>query len=300
MRKREGILCWLTVILFCCTTSAFGKVYEVGIGDDCDPGVVGGSSLYGPVCFTPAVLSINVGDSVSFYSYADSVTTGAHNVVADDGSFRCARGCDGEGGDGTPYDIFRCFPSGGCGFNPVPPGFGFTREFDVPGIVKYHDEVTGAPGVIYVGVLPPGAIGTNVTGTWFDSAQGGMGFMVEVVPGSPLQMLAAWLTFSPEGDSSWVVGLGPIAGDHATLSATQTVGSGARFPPNFDPAHVADQSWGTLTFTFSDCNHGHVDWSSTLAGYGNGGMDLTRLTLPAGLTCPAGAGAASDAGVAPQ
>ena len=42
---------------------------------------------------------------------------------------------------------------------------------------------------------------------------------------------------------------------------------------------------GTLTFRFSDCNHGHVDWNSSVPGYGSGGMDLTRLTLPAGLTC---------------
>jgi hypothetical protein len=113
-----------------------------------------------------------------------------------------------------------------------------------------------------------------------------MGFMVEVLPGPPMQMLASWLTFSPQGDSAWVVGLGSIVGNQATLSAMQTVGGGARFPPNFDPADVAAQSWGTLTFTFSDCNHGHVDWSSTTPGYGSGGMDLTRLTQPAGLTCP--------------
>jgi plastocyanin len=104
MRNRKGILCWLTVILSCCTTSAFGKVYEVGIGDDCDQGVISGMAVapgYGPVCFYPAVLTISVGDSVHFYQYADTLFTGAHNVVADDGSFRCARGCDGEGGDGT-------------------------------------------------------------------------------------------------------------------------------------------------------------------------------------------------------
>jgi plastocyanin len=282
MRNREGILFWLTVILFCCATSAFGKVYQVAIGDDCDPGVIGGTSFgYAPACFTPSALTINVGDSVHFSQYAETLFTGPHNVVADDGAFRCARGCDGEGGDGTPTS-----DTIGIGFTPASLRMDFTLEFDVPGVVKYHDEVTWAPGVIYVGVSPPGAIGNGYTGTWFNSTQSGMGFVVEVLPGSPMQMLAAWLTFSPEGDSSWIVGLGPIAGRHATLSATQTVGSGARFPPNFDPANVQTQSWGELTFTFADCNHGHVDWSSTITGYGNGGMDLTRLTEPAGVTCP--------------
>jgi hypothetical protein len=62
--------------------------------------------------------------------------------------------------------------------------------------------------------------------------------------------------------------------------------TGCFFAPPFDAANVHTQSWGELTFTFADCNHGHVDWSSTIPGYGSGGMDLTRLTEPAGVTCP--------------
>ena len=273
MRDGHGIRRWLTVALFVCATSAFGTTYQVAIGDHCDPSDIIEASFHG-VCFTPAVLTINVGDSVHFFQDAEYPYIGLRNVVADDGSFRCARACD-EGADGMP-----------AGYGN-PNGLDFTREFDVPGIVKYHDEVTGAQGVIYVGVLPPAAIGTSFTGTWFNSAQGGMGFMVEVLPGAPLQMLASWLTFSPEGDPAWIVALGPVDGDHATLQATQTVGSGARFPPNFDPSNVHTQSWGELTFTFFDCNHGHVDWSSSVVGYGCGGMDLMRLTLPAGEACPA-------------
>jgi hypothetical protein len=41
----------------------------------------------------------------------------------------------------------------------------------------------------------------------------------------------------------------------------------------------------TLTFTFTDCNHGTVDFDSVL-GYGAGSMNLTRLTQPASLSCP--------------
>jgi hypothetical protein len=88
-----------------------------------------------------------------------------------------------------------------------------------------------------------------------------------------------------KGDQSWIAALGPIDGNRAVLQGVQTVGAGARFPPNFDAANARQESWGTLTFTFSDCNHGRVEWNSTLPGYGSGGMDLTRLTLPAGLTC---------------
>ena len=266
MRDEFRVLRWVMVLLLACASPAFATTYQVGIGDDCDPGQMGGTSFgYGSACFTPAVLTINVGDSVHFYQYAETLFTGPHNVVADDGSFRCARGCDGEGGDGTPASDSICYRSG-CGYSGASVRMDFTREFDVPGIVKYHDEVTGAPGVIYVGVSPPGAIDGGYTGTWFNSAQGGMGFMVEVLPGSPMQMVASWLTFSPEGVPIWIVGLGPIDDDEATLQATHIVGSGALFPPKFDPSNVQAQTWGELTFTFSDCDHANVQWSIGIPG----------------------------------
>ncbi len=158
----------------------------------------------------------------------------------------------------------------------------FTRQFNVPGIVKYHDEVGHATGVIIVIPLP---IAMGTTGSWYDPAQSGHGFSLQVLAGPPQQLLAYWFTFSPQGDQSWIAALGPIDGNRAVLQGVQTVGAGARFPPNFDAANARQDSWGTLTFTFSDCNHGHVDWNPTTPGYGSGGMDLTRLTLPAGLTC---------------
>jgi hypothetical protein len=94
--------------------------------------------------FWPTPLTINVGDSVLFsnapnYNSDDGTfVIGLHNVVADDGSFRCAVGCDGEGGDG----------------NPSAASWYFTRTFDTPGVVRYHDEATGAAGVITVLTLP--------------------------------------------------------------------------------------------------------------------------------------------------
>jgi len=100
--------------------------YAVGIGVDC--------SFIG-VCFDPSLLTVSVGDSVKFYIYGDAGDTGLpHNVVADDGSFRCAMGCDGEGGDGTPRNYTT--------------QWSFVRTFATPGIVSYHDEVSQAAGVI--------------------------------------------------------------------------------------------------------------------------------------------------------
>jgi len=100
----------------------------VGIGDDCDPIDLGN------LCFYPTPLTIRAGDSVTFYPYDSNVFNGPRNVVADDGSFRCASGCDGEGGDGTPKRR----------------AWQFTRTFNTPGAVAYHDEVSRVSGVIVV------------------------------------------------------------------------------------------------------------------------------------------------------
>ena len=233
---------------------ALGTEHRVGIGDECPGG-----------CFTPANLTINPGDSVTFFVYADSYPTGRHNVVADDGSFRCARGCDGEGGDGTPHDSWS-----------------FTRTFATPGRIGYHDEVSGAKGVILVRESAPFAIGPGMTGAWFDPAQSGHGLLVEVLPENRFQ--AAWLAFDPSGAQAWFIGVGTYAGNTATVVDVMQP-SGGRWIPHFDPSRIVRTSWGTLTFTFTECNRGRVDFSS-IAGFGSGSMELTRLTRPDGLPCP--------------
>jgi hypothetical protein len=135
--------------------------------------------------------------------------------------------------------------------------------------------------VIFV-VDPNSAIGAGHTGTWFDPAQSGHGIFIEVL--SENRFLAAWATFDPNGNQAWFTGVGSYSGNIATISAVVQPGGG-RWIPNFDSTQVVRNPWGTLTFTFTDCDHGHVDFVSE-AGYGRGGMDLTRLTMPAGLTCP--------------
>ena len=110
--------------------------YHVTIADGC-----AGSSL----CLAPNPLVIHAGSTVAFavycggfdYFYDDYACTTPgtqrHNIVADDGSFRCARGCDGDGGYGTP-----AVNDG---------GWGFTRIFHAPGMVRYHDEGSGSIGL---------------------------------------------------------------------------------------------------------------------------------------------------------
>jgi hypothetical protein len=128
-----------------------------------------------------------------------------------------------------------------------------------------------------------GAIGPGFTGSWFDPAQSGHGLMLEVL--SDHRLLAMWFAFNPAGNQqAWFGGVGTYSGNTATIIGA-ALPTGGRWIPNFDQNSIVQHPWGTLVFTFTDCNHGKVDFNSGL-GYGNGSMNLFRLTQPAGLACP--------------
>ena len=129
-------------------------------------------------------------------------------------------------------------------------------------------------------------IGNGFTGTWVEAAAAGqIGLGLEVLPGGNL--VAEMYTYAPAGGQAWVGGVGPIIdGDHATITVSTINGPGGRFAPNFDPSQVANTTWGTLSLRFSDCNHGTLDWASSVPGYGSGSLPIIRMTLPAGLSCP--------------
>ncbi|HEX6833501.1 MAG TPA: plastocyanin/azurin family copper-binding protein [Rudaea sp.] len=82
---------------------------------------VGGSGLV----FDPNVLTIAPGDNVVFVNAG-----GFHNVVADDGSFRCAHGCDKDGGNGAASNS----------------QWVVNLTFPTPGTYGYYCETHGTPG----------------------------------------------------------------------------------------------------------------------------------------------------------
>lgn len=119
------------------------------------------------VAFSPQFLTIQAGDTVTFLNLG-----GYHNVVADDGSFRCAHGCDGDG-------------EGGNG-NPTSDLWFATVVFPTPGTVGYFCEPHGSPGSGMFGTIIVQARATPAT-----PAPAG-GLALDVLLGAVLAALAAW------------------------------------------------------------------------------------------------------------
>jgi len=121
------------------------------------------------------------------------------------------------------------------------------------------------------------------TGAWYDPGQSGHGLLIEVLPAD--RILAFWFTFDAEGKQAWFGGDGVIEGDIAFIHVMQ--GTGGKWIPNFAPSEYQQFPWGNLTLTFTDCNHGRVDFAGNGDPplWGVGHMDLTRLAMPSGLSC---------------
>lgn len=158
----------------------------------------------------------------------------------------------------------------------------------------------GIVGGTFLALIPnPGlgassgpGIGGFTSGNWYNPAMDGIGFQIEATtaidPASRLPvMLAYWFTYAPDASTqAWIYAQGVYDPQSSTVTLPAIVTSGARFPPNFVHADINAVPWGTLTFTFSDCNNGTASWTSTVPGYGSGTMPMTRLTQIEGTSCP--------------
>jgi plastocyanin len=116
--SRKTIMFGIVATLSLFSAGAFATDHPVTVGAN------GGFS------FAPATLSIAAGDTVT-WTYAGG--TAPHNVRSDAGSvtnFRCANGCDGAGGNGTPSAV----------------GWTATVAFPTPGTIPFYCEIHGGPG----------------------------------------------------------------------------------------------------------------------------------------------------------
>jgi YVTN family beta-propeller protein len=129
----------------------------------------------------------------------------------------------------------------------------------------------------------------GISGTWYDPAHDGEGWFVELL--DEHTAMVYWFTYTPPavgGDraQAWIGGLGEITGSSIVVpSAGSWISSGPPFGPDFDPDQVALNPWGKFVLSFSGCDGGVMYYQSDDLDYGNGSLDLVRLTHIETLAC---------------
>jgi hypothetical protein len=118
------------------------------------------------------------------------------------------------------------------------------------------------------------------SGTWFEPATSGQGFLFEYLPASQT-LAASWYTYDftdPDTDGSqpplWLTAVGPVTDDSAELAVTLTRGGA------FDTSDPVSQSAvGTLSIRSNGCQSAVADYAITIDGTArSGSIDLQRLT----------------------
>lgn len=258
--------------------------------------------------FSPSTLTINVGDTVTF-----SNSGGFHNVVGSGAAtFRCANGCDGEGGNG----------------NASAASWSFTRTFNTPGVVNFLCEVHSGSmnGTITVtgggGGNQPGEL--RLVSAAASRSESGGNFTVQVertggddgavsvdyatsngsaTVGSDYTATSGTLQFADNVDGTQNVTI-PILDDSAdeadeTLSFTLSNPTGGATLGNptaatltiLDDENPTPQP-GTLGFTATSFSANEISGNATISVSRSGGTDGAVSALYA--TSPGSAGAGTD------
>jgi peptidyl-prolyl cis-trans isomerase A (cyclophilin A) len=124
------------------------------------------------------------------------------------------------------------------------------------------------------------------TGTWFDPANPGKGFLIEIaqVDGSssgPL-VVVSWYDFH-QGKQIWMIGTAPFAWGASSVEVPLQISEGAQFGSAFVPGQVvSNPNFGRITLRFTGCDTGSFTYTTQ---YGNGTFPVKALTLPTDEVC---------------
>jgi plastocyanin len=192
-----------------------------------------------PYGYSPSTVTITAGDSVTWMN----TSQGYHNVHADDNSFRCANGCDGDGhgGDGDPsYNAWQ-----------------FTMTFTKPGSVSFHCDIHGSMGMVGTITVNPAAGGGGSPGSLsFTQAS----YSADDTAGS------AAIAVKRTGGSS-----GAVSVKYATSNGTAV--SGTNYQAASGTLNWADGDAASKSFPVPVINDGKADGNHTV---------LLALSAPAG------------------
>lgn len=240
--------CFGAILLLISFPAAASEEHNVTLQDD---------------AFSPQHITITAGDSVRWTNQGSH----PHNVVADDGSFRCAEGCDSPGspaGDAGPDSYHGSENSPG---DPSASNWSFSLTFDEPGTINYHCEAHGSPGVGMFGSVtvepaedppeePAFEINHGLAGSWYNPATSGQGFLLDfVVAVDPPMLVVYWFTHAQEagGPSAlrWKFVDGRYEPGDSSIDLDVYLVTGGVFD---QPDEVSMELIGVATLEFDSCS----------------------------------------------
>lgn len=124
----------------------------------------------------------------------------------------------------------------------------------------------------------------GASGEYYNPDRDLEGFFVEIVQqDGGRSIVVAWYTYDL-GRQMWLVGSAPLTDGAETVEIPLEVFNGTDFGEAFVTDEVEREDWGSVTFSFPDCNSAKADYSSGL-DFGDGSIELTRLTSLVGVVC---------------
>lgn len=122
----------------------------------------------------------------------------------------------------------------------------------------------------------------HLSGSWFDPSHNGEGMNIHLI--SEDRAVMYWYTYDDQGNQYWIVGTGDVTvtGELIFEQLFSTRGTGFGF--DFQATDVELIQWGSADINLS-CDTGTLDYRSELNAFGEGRLDLVRITS-LGLPCP--------------
>jgi hypothetical protein len=189
-----------------------------------------------------------------------------------------------QGGANIAYNgAFKLWLDSGLG------NYGYSVGLTTINVSAYAPTTTTYPAAF----SPIPIDGYEATG-WYDPTHGGEGMQVNIVDmgdNATRTFFAAWYTYSPLGLPFWITAQGTMSiGATSTGNISGYYFTNGGFAGNFDRSKLNQQTWGTLSFQFQDCNHmqftynGQTD-ATTNGPSGSGTRNWIRLTSNNGMSC---------------
>ena len=149
-----------------------------------------------------------------------------------------------------------------------------------------YDDVIARASRLSSPVPCSGSPGPNAgkSGSFYSATRSGEGAFVQFLPNGSAVVI--WYTYDLQGRQFWAFA-SSVTVDGNTVTASMVYpAQSTRFGRHFNASELRFAPWGTLTMTYSGCNAMSFAYDSTVAGFGSGQYNYTRLTTLQGTSCP--------------